>query len=164
MIIIILCVCLYTVTLSPIDDNKKYLVVCIGTNVGLQLSGGSERHQWYQDRYKGCAIVNGNLEVTHLEEQDNYDLSFLEDIEEVTGYVLIVNVFATYLPLGKLRIIRGWSLFHLQYGLYVGINYKDGSQSVGLQELRLTSLGGEYCFRHCIWYIIMIIIICVNLY
>ena len=71
----------------------------------------------------------------------------------MTGYVLISTVYADYVPLTSLTIIRGNQLFQpdtdknaqLQnhYSLYVALNYKRNSTDVGLKELRLTSLHGN---------------------
>jgi hypothetical protein len=125
--------------------------VCQGTSSGLQWTGNSKwQYDDYRARYSNCIIVTGNLELTHLNHEDNYDLSFLQTIEEVTGYVLVVDVHTLSLPLYRLRIIRGWSLYsesingsNPRYALYVAINQKHLSQTVGLQELRLPVLSGE---------------------
>lgn len=85
--------------------------------------------------------MDGPLEITNLE--NNYDLGFLKDIEEVDGYVLIVNVYSSYLNLTKLRIIRGKDLFEYQndsYGLYIALNHNPKDDTQGLLELQFTSL------------------------
>ena len=72
---------------------------------------------------------------------------WLQNIQEVTGYVLIVSNYASYMSLTSLRIIRGRTLFispdeHTGYSLFVSHNYKPGSLTVGLKELQLVSLHG----------------------
>jgi len=52
-----------------------------------------------------------NLELVHL--YGDHDLSFLENIREVHGYVLVAVCLANRLPLTSLRVIRGlvqWEL------------------------------------------------------
>ena len=68
-------------------------------------------------------------------------------VVQVSGYVLIVGLHVSYVPLTNLRIIRGQSLYTMQgsprgYSLYVGLNYQKNAPGVGLKELQLTSLHG----------------------
>jgi len=65
-----------------------------------------------RDRYTNCTHVNGNLELTWLQDED-LDLSFLQHIQEVTGYVLISHVDVRHVVLPSLQIIRGHRLFKL---------------------------------------------------
>jgi len=81
-------------------------------------------------------------------------MSFLENIREVHGYVLIVANLANRIPLTSLRIIRGLVLYkpknqsHMQpnlehsyeYSLYVAANVEEG---VGLKALHLPALRGK---------------------
>jgi len=69
-----------------------------------------------RDRYTNCTYVDGNLELTWIKNDDIYDLSFLQNIREVTGYVLIsyVNIQNVILP--QLQIIRGHTLFNIMNG------------------------------------------------
>ena len=46
------------------------------------------------------------------------DLSFLETIEVVTGYVLILNIEADIIPLKKLVHVRGETLFQYKRNQY----------------------------------------------
>uniref|UniRef100_A0A8C7YVI1 Receptor protein-tyrosine kinase n=1 Tax=Oryzias sinensis TaxID=183150 RepID=A0A8C7YVI1_9TELE len=85
--------------------------------------------------YTDCQVVHGNLEVTHL--HGNPDLSFLQGIIEVQGYVLVANVSVSLVPLDNLRIIRGSQLFDSQYAIAV-LNNTQGNR--GLRTLRLRSL------------------------
>ena len=79
------------------------------------MSVPSNREHHYQnlrDRYTNCTYVDGNLELTWLQDK-SLDLNFLQDIREVTGYVLISHVDVKRIVLPNLQIIRGRSLFKL---------------------------------------------------
>ncbi len=66
-----------------------------------------------------------------------------------------MTVYADYVPLTSLTIIRGNSLYdpngsdsrkgtlQSKYSLYVALNYKPNSTSIGLKELRFNSLHGK---------------------
>ncbi|TRY58694.1 hypothetical protein DNTS_023105 [Danionella cerebrum] len=120
--------------------------VCLGTDMKLALPSSLENHyEMLRLLYTGCQVVHGNLEITHL--QDNPDLSFLEGIVEVQGYVLIAHVSVRSIPLDNLRIIRGSQLYNSSYALAVHNNIQLGQ--TGLRELHLRSLteillGGVY--------------------
>jgi hypothetical protein len=71
----------------------------------------------------------------------------------VNGYVCIVGNHIDTLPLTSLRVIRGRSLFQglvpsgeesSFFGLYVALNFKENSTTVGLKEVHLTSLHGKF--------------------
>jgi len=64
------------------------------------------------DRYTNCTYVDGNLELTWLQDE-HLDLSFLQHIREVTGYVLITHVDVSKIVLPRLQIIRGRTQFKL---------------------------------------------------
>ncbi|XP_020278883.1 epidermal growth factor receptor isoform X2 [Pseudomyrmex gracilis] len=84
--------------------------VCIGTNGRLSLPSNKDRHyRNLRDRYTNCTYVDGNLEITWLNE--TFDLSFLQHIREVTGYILISHVDVRKVVLPRLQIIRGRTLF-----------------------------------------------------
>jgi len=74
----------------------------------------------------------------------------LQDIREITGYLLIVSVNADVVPLTSLMIIRGRTLFahnRRQYSVFISNNFKPGSEfTVGLRELQLPSLHGT-CYQ-----------------
>ncbi|XP_008279468.1 receptor tyrosine-protein kinase erbB-3-like [Stegastes partitus] len=112
--------------------------VCHGTQNGLSSTGSQEnQYNLIKDRYDGCEIIMGNLEITQIE--SNWDFSFLKTIREVTGYVLIAMNHFQELPLRQLRVIRGNSLYERRFALSVFFNYpKDGSN--GLRQLGLTNL------------------------
>lgn len=121
--------------------------MCRGTNTGL--SHSKNHYGQYRARYTNCTYVDGNLELVFLTNA-SYDLSFLQHIREVTGYVLIVACYVDYIPLTSLRVIRGRTLYEHNsryYSLYVSHNYDESTPGVGLKELRLTSLHGEYALR-----------------
>lgn len=65
-----------------------------------------------RDRFTNCTYVDGNLELTWLQ-NETMDLSFLKSIREVTGYVLISHVNVRQIILPELQIIRGRTLFKL---------------------------------------------------
>uniref|UniRef100_A0A8C4F7C7 Receptor protein-tyrosine kinase n=1 Tax=Dicentrarchus labrax TaxID=13489 RepID=A0A8C4F7C7_DICLA len=113
-------------------------VVCPGTQNGLSSTGSQEnQYNLTKDRYDGCEIIMGNLEITQIE--SNWDFSFLKTIREVTGYVLIAMNHFQEIPLGQLRVIRGNSLYERRFALSVFLNYpKDGSN--GLRQLGLANL------------------------
>jgi len=117
--------------------------VCRGTSLGLAHSVG--HYDQYRARYTNCTHVDGNLELVFLTNA-SYDLSFLQHIREVSGYLLIVVCYVDYIPLTSLRVIRGRTLYEYDgryYSLYVANNYDDRTPGVGLRELRLTSLHGQ---------------------
>nr|CAI5863737.1 unnamed protein product [Callosobruchus analis] len=90
-----------------------YNSVCIGTKGRMSVPSNRERHyRNLKDRYTNCTYVDGNLELTWLQD-DNLDLSFLQSIREVTGYVLISHVDIKRIALPKLQIIRGRTLFKM---------------------------------------------------
>ena len=87
--------------------------VCIGTNGRMSVPSNREHHyRNLRDRYTNCTYVDGNLELTWLQDE-NLDLSFLEHIREVTGYVLISHVDVRRIILPSLQIVRGRTLFKL---------------------------------------------------
>ncbi|KAG8009179.1 Receptor tyrosine-protein kinase erbB-2, partial [Nibea albiflora] len=119
--------------------------VCLGTDMKLALPSSLENHyETLKLLYTGCQVVHGNLEITHL--HGNPDLSFLQGIVEVQGYVLVAHVSVSLVPLDNLRIIRGSQLYNSSYALAVLDNTLNGQ---GLRTLRLRSLteillGGVY--------------------
>uniref|UniRef100_A0A672PPS2 Receptor protein-tyrosine kinase n=1 Tax=Sinocyclocheilus grahami TaxID=75366 RepID=A0A672PPS2_SINGR len=125
-----------------------YFSVCLGTDMKLALPSSLENHyEMLRLLYTGCRVVHGNLEITHL--QGNPDLSFLQGIVEVQGYVLIAHVSVRSVPLDNLRIIRGSQLYNSSYALAVHNNIHHSQTGLGLREIRLRSLteillGGVY--------------------
>ncbi|KAM4622652.1 receptor tyrosine-protein kinase erbB-2 [Discoglossus pictus] len=112
--------------------------VCTGTDMKLLPPFSQSNHyETLRALYQGCQVVQGNLEITYLKEGD--DVSFLKDIKEVQGYVLIANNLLSYMPLEKLRIIRGTQLYQERYALVV-LSNSDPTGTAGLRELRMKSL------------------------
>uniref|UniRef100_A0ACB8ENH3 Receptor tyrosine-protein kinase erbB-3 n=1 Tax=Sphaerodactylus townsendi TaxID=933632 RepID=A0ACB8ENH3_9SAUR len=112
-------------------------IICAGTLNGLSVTGDDQqRYQTLHKMYNNCEIVMGNLEIVLIEQ--NQDLSFLQTIREVTGYVLIaMNVF-TYLPLQNLRMVRGTQFYEDKYALFVLLNYANATHAlrqVGFNQL-----------------------------
>uniref|UniRef100_A0A673MB01 Receptor protein-tyrosine kinase n=1 Tax=Sinocyclocheilus rhinocerous TaxID=307959 RepID=A0A673MB01_9TELE len=122
--------------------------ICLGTDMKLALPSSLENHyEMLRLLYTGCQVVHGNLEITHL--QGNPDLSFLQGIVEVQGYVLIAHVSVHSVPLDNLRIIRGSQLYNSSYALAVHNNIHYSQTELSLRELHLRSLteillGGVY--------------------
>jgi hypothetical protein len=60
--------------------------VCRGTSYGLHHQGQADhRYRTLETQYTNCTFIDGNLELTFLDAQDDYDLSFLSTIREVGG-------------------------------------------------------------------------------
>uniref|UniRef100_A0A803WB90 Receptor L-domain domain-containing protein n=1 Tax=Ficedula albicollis TaxID=59894 RepID=A0A803WB90_FICAL len=97
---------------------------------------GDAQHQYQtlHKMYNNCEIVMGNLEIVLIDHSQ--DLSFLQTIREVTGYILIaMNVFAA-LPLQNLRVIRGTQFYEERFALFVLLNYNPNNTQA-LRQLRL---------------------------
>ncbi|XP_054639834.1 receptor tyrosine-protein kinase erbB-3-like [Dunckerocampus dactyliophorus] len=138
VLLLLLLLLLACVPQLPCTAQTQEVVVCTGTLNDLSMTGNSDiQYNLMRERYAGCEIVMGNLEITMMEH--TRDFSFLQSIREVTGYILFaINEFSR-LPLDHLRVIRGTTLYDDQYALVVMVNYqKDGLH--GLQELGLTHL------------------------
>uniref|UniRef100_A0A8D2M8K9 Receptor protein-tyrosine kinase n=1 Tax=Zonotrichia albicollis TaxID=44394 RepID=A0A8D2M8K9_ZONAL len=104
-------------------------------------------------------VVQGNLELTYL--PADADTSFLKDIKEVQGYVLIAENQVSGLELQSLRIIRGTQLFQERYALAVlgnaGPAGAPGLRQLGMRHLTEILKGGvliernpELCFQETI--------------
>lgn len=118
--------------------------VCIGTNGRLSVPSNKQHHyRNLRDRYTNCTYVDGNLEITWLQ-NETFDLSFLQYIREVTGYVLISHVDVKKVVLPRLQIIRGRTLFKLtihdtEFALFVTM--------CQMQNLEMPALRGKRIFR-----------------
>ncbi|KAJ7313588.1 hypothetical protein JRQ81_005105 [Phrynocephalus forsythii] len=130
--------------------------VCTGTDMKLQRPSSPENHHATLLRlYEHCQVVQGNLEITHLPAYA--DTSFLKDIREVQGYVLIAKNHVRRLQLNSLLIIRGTQLYEEKYALAVLDNI-DSQENEGLQELGMLKLTGgviisgnpQLCFQETI--------------
>ncbi|KAL7373850.1 hypothetical protein ABVT39_015874 [Epinephelus coioides] len=125
----------------PSPDRK----VCQGMSNQLTLLGTHDNHYDNMVRmYSNCSVVLENLEITYTREHQ--DLSFLQSIQEVGGYILIAMNEAANIPLVNLRLIRGQNLYENQYALLVISNYNRNTSSAtlnytsGLRQLQLSSL------------------------
>lgn len=117
-----------------------------------------------RDRYTNCTYVDGNLEITWIQ-NNTYDLSFLQHIREVTvgsfpfsfvfssqisfstqGYVLISHVDTQHVKLPRLQIIRGRNLFKLnvwkdEFGLFVSFSQMLTLELPALRDILNGSVG-----------------------
>ena len=82
---VVLSLNLLSISISATHLEEK---VCLGTNSGLSTSYGICRSLY--DRYINCTLVLGNLELVF---SDCPDFSFLQNIREVTGHVLIKGMY-----------------------------------------------------------------------
>ncbi|XP_066064943.1 LOW QUALITY PROTEIN: receptor tyrosine-protein kinase erbB-3 [Chamaea fasciata] len=121
--------------------------VCAGTLNGLSVTGDAQhQYQTLHKMYNNCEIVMGNLEIVLIDHTQ--DLSFLQTIREVTGYILIaMNVFSA-LPLQNLRVIRGTQFYEERFALFVLLNYNPNTthalRQLGLNQLTEILAGGVY--------------------
>ncbi|KAI1292179.1 Epidermal growth factor receptor [Halotydeus destructor] len=128
---------------SPTRNSGK---ICIGTTGRMSRPANLVHHyQNLRDRYNNCTYVDGNLEITWLQDK-NVDLSFLNDIREVTGYVLISHVDVPRVVLPNLRIIRGRSLFTLnirgdELALVVTLTKLENLEMPALRDILTGSVG-----------------------
>lgn len=121
---------------APQPVTSQTQEVCTGTKNALSSTGSPAQHyNNLKERYTGCEIVMGNLEITQME--SDLDFSFLGSIREVTGYILIAMNQFSRLPLDQLRVIRGSSLYEKEWALSVFHNFESHS---GLEDLGLTNL------------------------
>ncbi|XP_058792194.1 epidermal growth factor receptor isoform X2 [Phymastichus coffea] len=128
--------------------------VCIGTNGRLSVPSNKEHHyRNLRDRYTNCTYVDGNLEITWLQ-SDTFDLSFLRNIREVTGYVLITHVDVPKIVLPRLQIIRGRTLFKLQihndeFALFVTMCQMFNLEMPALRDILNGSVGVYNNYNLC---------------
>ncbi|NXK14287.1 ERBB2 kinase, partial [Herpetotheres cachinnans] len=134
--------------------------VCTGTDMKLLRPSSPESHyETLRHLYQGCQVVQGNLELTYL--PPDADTTFLKDIKEVQGYVLIAENQVSELELQSLRIIRGTQLFQERYALAVvgnaGPAGTPGLRQLGMRHLTEILKGGvriernpQLCFQETI--------------
>ncbi|XP_011198656.2 epidermal growth factor receptor isoform X1 [Bactrocera dorsalis] len=128
--------------------------ICIGTKSRLSVPSNREHHyRNLRDRYNNCTYVDGNLELTWLQEPD-MDLSFLENIREVTGYILISHVDIQTVVFPRLQIIRGRTLFNLnvqdqQYALFTAYSKMFTLEMPALRDILQGSVGFFNNFNLC---------------
>ncbi|KZS10602.1 putative Epidermal growth factor receptor [Daphnia magna] len=120
--------------------------VCIGTNGRMSVPSNREHHyRNLRDRYTNCTYVDGNLELTWLQDE-HLDLTFLQHIREVTGYVLISHVDVKRIVLPALQIIRGRTLFKLsvhdeEFALVVTLSKMHNLEMPALRDILAGSCG-----------------------
>ncbi|XP_077514213.1 epidermal growth factor receptor isoform X4 [Amblyomma americanum] len=131
---------------SKKNGHVKKGKICIGTNGRMSVPSNREHHyQNLRDRYTNCTYVDGNLELTWLQNK-SLDLSFLRDIREVTGYVLISHVDVQRILLPSLMIIRGRSLFKLnvhdeEFALIVTLSKMENLELPALRDILRGNVG-----------------------
>ncbi|MEJ1277338.1 erb-b2 receptor tyrosine kinase 2 [Cricetulus griseus] len=137
----------FLLSLTRGSEMGNSQAVCPGTLNGLSVTGDAEnQYQTLYKLYERCEVVMGNLEIVLT--GHNADLSFLQWIREVTGYVLVaMNEFST-LPLPNLRVVRGTQVYDGKFAIFVMLNYNTNS-SHALRQLRFNQLteilsGGVY--------------------
>uniref|UniRef100_A0A3P9CZP6 Receptor protein-tyrosine kinase n=1 Tax=Maylandia zebra TaxID=106582 RepID=A0A3P9CZP6_9CICH len=141
-------------TAADVVHSSLSLSVCQGMSNHLSLLGTYEQHYDSMVRmYSNCSVVLENLEITYT--QEHHDLSFLQSIQEVGGYVLIAMNDVATIPLVNLRLIRGQNLYEGRFALLVMSNYHKNASSAtinytsGLKQLQLSSLTGQTCDPSC---------------
>ncbi|TKC49384.1 hypothetical protein EI555_016925 [Monodon monoceros] len=148
--------CRWGLLLALLPPGDAGTQVCTGTDMKLRLPASPNTHlDMLRHLYQGCQVVQGNLELTYL--PANASLSFLQEIQEVQGYVLIAHNRVSQVPLQRLRIVRGTQLFEDNYALAVLDNgglLESATPAAraapgGLQELQLRSLTGPPCSPAC---------------
>ncbi|CAH1179272.1 unnamed protein product [Phaedon cochleariae] len=128
--------------------------ICIGTNGRMSVPSNRDRHyRNLKDRYTNCTYVDGNLELTWLQEA-NLDLSFLQYIREVTGYVLISHVDVKKIALPRLQIIRGRTLFKMnvideEFALIVTLSKMYSLELPALRDVLKGSVGSFNNYNLC---------------
>ncbi|XP_043278213.1 epidermal growth factor receptor isoform X2 [Venturia canescens] len=128
--------------------------VCIGTNGRLSVPSNKQHHyRNLRDRYTNCTYVDGNLEITWLQ-NETLDLSFLQYIREVTGYVLISHVDVRRIVLPRLQIIRGRTLFKLnihdvEFALFVTMCQMYNLEMPALRDILNGSVGMYNNYNLC---------------
>lgn len=136
-----------------LNNTVALFAVCIGTNGRMSVPSNREHHhQNLRDRYTNCTYVDGNLELTWLQDK-TLDLSFLQDIREVTGYVLISHVDVKRIVLSNLQIIRGRTLFKLnvrdeEFALMVTLSKMENLEMPALRGKRLRVTLSDHTRRH----------------
>lgn len=102
---------LKNINLKMVTSDLGSRSVCLGTNRRMSIPSNRSAHYLnLRDNYTNCTHVDGNLELTWLQEE-SLDLTFLQHIREVTGYVLISHVDVRRVVLPALQIIRGRTPF-----------------------------------------------------
>ncbi|CAD6211930.1 GSCOCG00003904001-RA-CDS [Cotesia congregata] len=157
-------VCALTIIIAVIVGSNNVLgdlssefvkgKICIGTNGRISAPSNTLHHyRNLRDRYTNCTYVDGNLEITWLQ-NDTLDLSFLQYIREVTGYVLISHCDVRRIVLPRLQIIRGRTLFKLsidphEFALIVTMSQIYNLELPALRDILNGSVGMYHNYNLC---------------
>lgn len=150
----ILGVCILLMLIYIVEADVIEERVCIGTNGRLSVPSNKQHHyRNLRDRYTNCTYVDGNLEITCLQ-NETFDLSFLQYIREVTGYVLISHVDVKKIVLPRLQIIRGRTLFKLtihdiEFALFVTMCQMQNLEMPALRDILNGSVGMYNNYNLC---------------
>ncbi|KAF5405312.1 Receptor protein-tyrosine kinase [Paragonimus heterotremus] len=100
--------------------------------------------KYFQQHYGKCKFILGNLVLCDLKRLDNGsdpDLSFLEDIVEVSGYVYLSRNEVRTIPLKSLKVIRGVPSYRFDDVEGALVVTRNGRNSTyGLETIDLRSL------------------------
>ena len=92
-----------------------------------------------KQRFQGCEIIQGNLELNNLvAESVNRTYDFLDSIQVINGFLQIRDSNATSIPLRSLSVIRGETLLPTLTGQQLAVNILRNRY---LASMELTSLG-----------------------
>ncbi|XP_015515202.1 epidermal growth factor receptor isoform X1 [Neodiprion pinetum] len=153
---LILLVVVFSHRYASAELNSEFVKgkICIGTNGRLSVPSNKDHHyRNLRDRYTNCTYVDGNLEITWLQNLE-LDLSFLQYIREVTGYVLISHVDVQKVVLPRLQIIRGRTLFKLniheaEFALFVTMCQMNSLELPALRDILNGSVGMYNNYNLC---------------
>lgn len=129
--------------------------ICIGTSNHMTgaVYDKATHYQNLAERYRNCTSVIGNLEISWIDK--GADLSFLEPIREITGYLLIAHVGVDKIRMPNLQIIRGTDLFKLEndreddFALILIENELRSLELPNLREILSGSFGSYYNKNLC---------------
>lgn len=117
--------------------------MCTGTV--MKFTSNVDDYLKWKATYTDCVYVDGNVEINSFAPYDgknseygiqSYDFSFLDNIKEITGYLLIHgNKHLKTLKFKNLQLIRGKSLLFNKISLYIENN-------MFLESLDLKNLKG----------------------
>ena len=126
------------------------------------IAGTSEKYPNHYSilaaKYVNCTVItSGGLEITHIDMKDIERLDstvvngtriwhrepfwFLKDIEEITGYLLIMFVDAEEIKFPKLKIIRGKTLVNFSNGEYAYFAASNKIKYLTFPKLRIVMNG-----------------------
>lgn len=131
-------------------------------------SSGNNDYQKWKAIYTNCVYVDGNLEIVNFdpysssedyddsenmeyqkkESQEDkeldrrYDFSFLDNIKEITGYLLIHKTRLRNLTFKSLQLVRGKNLISDKYSVFIETNYR--LEKLDLTNLREVQRGSVY--------------------